>query len=131
MNKTDLTTAFEQTSFLYGGNAQYIEQLYAKYLENPAAVDSHWRQFFAGLEDNAAQAKQQVEGPSWQRKDWPRPESGDLVSALDGRRRMTGALLGRHPLVRKHVGLLAIGIVVLPVLPVVWGAIRGDRASRP
>ena len=27
MNKTDLTTAFEQTSFLYGGNAQFIEQL--------------------------------------------------------------------------------------------------------
>ncbi len=53
MNKTDLTTAFEQTSFLYGGNAQFIEQLYAKYLENPAAVDQHWRQFFAGLEDNA------------------------------------------------------------------------------
>ena len=84
MNKTDLTTAFEQTSFLYGGNAQFIEQLYAKYLENPAAVDQHWRQFFAGLEDNAEQAKKQVSGPSWQRKDWPRPESGDLVSALDG-----------------------------------------------
>ena len=61
MNKTDLTTAFEQTSFLYGGNAQFIEQLYAKYLENPAAVDQHWRQFFAGLEDNAEQAKAQVE----------------------------------------------------------------------
>ena len=84
MNKTDLTTAFEQTSFLYGGNAQYIEQLYAKYLENPAAVDQHWRQFFAGLEDNAVLAKQQVDGPSWQRKDWPRAESGELVSALDG-----------------------------------------------
>ena len=27
MNKTDLTTAFEQTSFLHGGNAQFIEQL--------------------------------------------------------------------------------------------------------
>src|SRR5512136_1334764 len=80
MNKTDLTTAFEQTSFLYGGNAQYIEQLYAKYLENPAAVDPHWRQFFAGLEDHEAK----VNGPSWQRKDWPRPESGELVSALDG-----------------------------------------------
>ncbi|WP_373502574.1 2-oxoglutarate dehydrogenase E1 component [Aestuariivirga sp.] len=84
MNKTDLTTAFEQTSFLYGGNAQFIEQLYAKYLENPAAVDQHWRQFFAGLEDNAEQAKAQVNGPSWARKDWPRAESGDLVSALDG-----------------------------------------------
>ena len=65
MNKTDLTTAFEQTSFLYGGNAQFIEQLYARYLENPAAVDPHWRQFFAGLEDNAEQARQQVKGPSW------------------------------------------------------------------
>ena len=84
MNKTDLTTAFEQTSFLYGGNAQFIEQLYGKYLENPAAVDIHWRQFFAGLEDNAEQALAQVKGPSWQRKDWPKAESGDLVSALDG-----------------------------------------------
>ena len=84
MNKTDLTTAFEQTSFLYGGNAQFIEQLYAKYLENPAAVDQHWRQFFAGLEDNAELAKEQINGPSWQRKDWPRPESGELVAALDG-----------------------------------------------
>ena len=80
MNKTDLTTAFEQTSFLYGGNAQYIEQVYAKYLENPAAVDIHWRQFFAGLEDSQAK----VTGPSWARKDWPQAESGELVSALDG-----------------------------------------------
>jgi 2-oxoglutarate dehydrogenase E1 component len=80
MNKTDLTTAFEQTSFLYGGNAQYIEQLYATYIENPAAVDPHWRQFFASLADNAAQ----VNGPSWQRKDWPQPDMGELVSALDG-----------------------------------------------
>ena len=84
MNKTDLTTAFEQTSFLYGGNAQFIEQLYASYLEDPSKVDPQWRSFFAGLEDNQAEAKQQVAGPSWKRADWPRPESGDLVSALDG-----------------------------------------------
>jgi 2-oxoglutarate dehydrogenase E1 component len=84
MNKSDLVTAFEQTSFLYGGNAQFIEQLYAKYLENPAAVDAHWRQFFAGLEDNAAEAKRQVAGPSWQRADWPKAEQSDLISALDG-----------------------------------------------
>ncbi len=84
MNKTDLTTAFEQTSFLYGGNAQFIEQLYAKYLDNPAAVDQHWRQFFAGLEDDTEEAKRQVAGASWQRADWPKAESGELVSALDG-----------------------------------------------
>jgi len=84
MNKTDLTTAFEQTSFLYGGNAQFIEQLYGKYLDNPKAVDQHWQQFFAGLEDNAGDAKRQVDGPSWQRPDWPPAESGELVSAFDG-----------------------------------------------
>jgi 2-oxoglutarate dehydrogenase E1 component len=84
MNKTDLITAFEQSSFLYGGNAQFIEGLYAKYLENPAAVDIHWRQFFAGLDDDPASAKKQVSGPSWQRKDWPPAPSGDLVSAFDG-----------------------------------------------
>ncbi|MGH6855803.1 MAG: 2-oxoglutarate dehydrogenase E1 subunit family protein, partial [Aestuariivirga sp.] len=84
MNKTDLTTAFEQTSFLYGGNAQFIEHLYAKFLKNPASVDQHWRQFFASLEDNAGEAKRQMDGPSWQRADWPVPQSGDLVSAFDG-----------------------------------------------
>jgi 2-oxoglutarate dehydrogenase E1 component len=84
MNKTDLTTAFEQTSFLYGGNAQYIEQLYATYLQDPAAVDPHWRQFFSGLEDNAAAARQTLAAPSWARPDWPAPESGELVAALDG-----------------------------------------------
>ena len=84
MNKTDLITAFEQSSFLYGGNAQFIEGLYAKYLENPAAVDVHWRQFFAGLDDDPASARQQVSGPSWARKDWPPAATGDLVSAFDG-----------------------------------------------
>ncbi len=84
MNKTDLITAFEQSSFLYGGNAQFIEGLYAKYLENPAVVDVHWRQFFAGLDDDPASAKQQVSGPSWARKDWPMAPTGDLVSAFDG-----------------------------------------------
>ena len=81
MNKTDLITAFEQTSFLYGGNAQFIEGLYAKYLENPTSVDIHWRQFFASLD---AAPEKQVSGPSWARKDWPPTPTGDLVSAFDG-----------------------------------------------
>ena len=84
MNKTDLSTAFEQTSFLYGGNAQFIEQLYARNLEDPAAVDQHWRQFFASLDDNKDEAKRQVKGASWSRTDWPQVASGDLISAFDG-----------------------------------------------
>ncbi len=35
MNKTEATAAFEETSFLYGGNAQFIEELYAKYPAEP------------------------------------------------------------------------------------------------
>ena len=94
MNKTDLITAFEQSSFLYGGNAHFIEGLYAKYLENPAAVDTHWRQFFAGLQDDPQAVKAQASGPSWQKKNWPLPASGDLISAFDG----------NWPVVEKVVG---------------------------
>jgi 2-oxoglutarate dehydrogenase E1 component len=84
MNKTDLTTAFEQTSFLYGGNAQFIEQLYTKYLDNPASVDAAWRQFFSGLADDKDAARKQLKGPSWARPDWPQTQNGELISALDG-----------------------------------------------
>ncbi len=84
MNKTDLTTAFEQTSFLYGGNARFIEELYGRYLDNPGSVDAHWRAFFASLGDEVEAARREVQGPSWQRKDWPQPVNGELVSALDG-----------------------------------------------
>ena len=94
MNKTDLITAFEQSSFLYGGNAQFIEGLYAKYLENPAAVDVHWRQFFAGLDDDPTDAKKQVSGPSWARKDWPIAPTSELIAAFDG----------NWPVVEKAVG---------------------------
>ncbi len=84
MNKTDLTTAFEQTSFLYGGNAQFIEQLYDKFLENPASVDPAWRQFFSGLADDRDATRKQLKGPSWARPDWPQVQNGELISALDG-----------------------------------------------
>ena len=33
----------EQTSFLYGGNSAFIEELYDRYLDNPGAVDPSWR----------------------------------------------------------------------------------------
>ena len=41
---------FEQTSFLYGGNGSYIEELYARYLTDPASVDPSWRAYFDDLE---------------------------------------------------------------------------------
>ena len=40
----------EQTSFLYGGNSSFIEELYGRYLTDPAAVDPSWRAYFDELE---------------------------------------------------------------------------------
>ncbi len=43
MSRQDANAAFARTSFLYGGNADYIENLYARYETDPAAVDAEWR----------------------------------------------------------------------------------------
>ena len=45
--------AFSQSSFLYGGNAAYVEQLYDEYRRDPAKVDASWREFFEGLKDES------------------------------------------------------------------------------
>jgi 2-oxoglutarate dehydrogenase E1 component len=84
MSRQDANAAFALTSFLYGGNARYIEDLYASYAEDPAKVDAEWRDFFQSLKDDGGQAKEIAEGPSWQRRDWPRPARDELLSALDG-----------------------------------------------
>ena len=38
MARSDANDVFARTSFLYGGNAQFIEQLYAKYKNDPQSV---------------------------------------------------------------------------------------------
>ena len=35
------------SSPLFGGNAAYVEDLYANWLRDPASVAARWRQFFA------------------------------------------------------------------------------------
>ncbi len=47
----EINSLFAQTSFLYGGNADYIDQLYAEYEKDPTSVDSQWRTFFENLHD--------------------------------------------------------------------------------
>jgi 2-oxoglutarate dehydrogenase E1 component len=39
----------EQTAFLYGGNGAFIEDLYARYLTDPSAIDPSWRVYFDEL----------------------------------------------------------------------------------
>ena len=75
---------FSLTSFLYGGNADYIEALHAAYQENPSSVDPQWRDFFASLKDDAGDVARNARGASWARPSWPLQANGELVSALDG-----------------------------------------------
>ncbi|OZB45677.1 MAG: 2-oxoglutarate dehydrogenase E1 component [Thiomonas sp. 15-66-11] len=37
-------------SYLFGGNAPYVEELYETYLANPGAVPDHWRDYFDALQ---------------------------------------------------------------------------------
>ncbi|WP_254492635.1 2-oxoglutarate dehydrogenase E1 component [Bartonella sp. B1099] len=80
----EINSLFAQTSFLYGGNADYIDQLYAQYEKDPTSVDSQWRAFFEGLHDNKEDVLRNAEGATWQRDHWPLKPDGELVSALDG-----------------------------------------------
>ena len=75
---------FKASSFMQGHNAAYLEQLQARYANDPSAVDEAWRQFFAELGEDAGAAQAEASGPSWARTDWPPTPGGDLVFALDG-----------------------------------------------
>ncbi len=37
-------------SYLFGGNAPYVEELYETYLANPGSVPDHWRDYFDALQ---------------------------------------------------------------------------------
>ncbi len=84
MARQDANNVFALTSFLYGANAPYIEELYAQYKENPNSLDPEWKEFFSSLQDNPEDVIKEARGATWQRSDWPVPANGELVSALDG-----------------------------------------------
>ncbi|HMO42987.1 MAG TPA: hypothetical protein PKB04_06630, partial [Phenylobacterium sp.] len=54
-----------ETSFLYGGNLAFVEDLYARWAENPNSVEASWRAFFASLHDRAEEIKRGAGKPGW------------------------------------------------------------------
>ncbi len=57
--------SLEQTSFLYGANATFIAELYARYLADPNSVDASWRGFFAELQEQTPAILKELAGPDW------------------------------------------------------------------
>jgi len=94
MSRQDANAAFARTSFLYGGNADYIEDLYARYETDPQALDAAWQSFFQSLKDKRADVERNARGPSWQRPDWPPLTSDELTGALDSGWQETTAAIG-------------------------------------
>ncbi len=84
MSRQDANAAFALSSFLYGSNAAYIEDIYARYEKDPSLVDREWQEFFASLRDSPADVVRNAEGPSWEKTNWPLVPRDDMVSALDG-----------------------------------------------
>ncbi len=83
MSRQDANAAFALTSFLYGGNAAYVEDLYARYETDPKSVDAEWQAFFRSLKDDPAAVAENARGASWKRPNWPLRPNGELVAALD------------------------------------------------
>ncbi len=84
MTEQSQNTVFQNSSFLQGQNAQYVEALHARYAEDPASVDAAWQEFFKGLGDPGNDAVRIAQGPSWARADWPPAPNDEVTSALDG-----------------------------------------------
>ncbi|SFC95651.1 2-oxoglutarate dehydrogenase E1 component [Tropicimonas isoalkanivorans] len=73
---------FHASSFLQGHNAAYVEQLYARFSNDPDSVDEAWAEFFRQLGDADTQVKAEATGPSWARRS--SYAADDLTAALTG-----------------------------------------------
>jgi len=83
-----------ETSFLYGANAAFVEDLYARWAENPGSVDASWQSFFASLQDRADEVKAAAAKPSWTPTGAPAARP-DWLSAIDGLWPAVEAKLGK------------------------------------
>ncbi|MCL7463627.1 2-oxoglutarate dehydrogenase E1 component [Phaeovulum sp. NW3] len=75
---------FHASSFLQGHNADYVEQLYARFAADPSSVDAAWAAFFHSLGDAELDVTKSASGASWERSDWPPVPADDLTAALTG-----------------------------------------------
>ncbi|CAG9164127.1 2-oxoglutarate dehydrogenase E1 component [Cupriavidus pampae] len=42
---------YQSNSYLFGGNAPYVEELYEAYLQNPSSVPDNWRAYFDAMQN--------------------------------------------------------------------------------
>jgi 2-oxoglutarate dehydrogenase E1 component len=121
-----------QSSFLFGGNAPYVEEQYEIYLDDPASVTDEWRAYFDALRETPA-----IDGS--ERDDEPH---GPIVSEFVERaRRLRGGLMPLDNglgLARKQVAVQSliaafrmIGTRHADLDPLAWTAPRAFAELTP
>ncbi|TAJ73660.1 MAG: 2-oxoglutarate dehydrogenase E1 component [Phenylobacterium sp.] len=83
-----------ETSFLYGGNAAFVEDLYAKWAADPNSVAPSWQAFFASLLDGKGDVARAAGKPAWTKPETPAARP-DWMSAIDGLWPAVEAKLGK------------------------------------
>ncbi|HEX3407944.1 MAG TPA: thiamine pyrophosphate-dependent enzyme, partial [Caulobacteraceae bacterium] len=78
-----LNEVLAETSFLYGGNAGFVEDLHARWAADPSSVEPSWRAFFEQLRDQARDVIAANAPPPWTPEPIAEPRP-DWLSAIDG-----------------------------------------------
>ena len=81
-----MATDISDSSFLSGANSAFIQDLYAKWLQDANAVDIDWARFFNSLNDDARAVLKEHHGASWAPKTKRAPVNGvasDFAPWLD------------------------------------------------
>jgi len=103
--------ALNGAAFLSGANAEFIAELYGRYLENPDAVDESWREFFAEFHDDPNAVRAERAGPPWAKplspfngETGPAPTSAKAAhpASAEGIREAAGASIRALQLIRAY-----------------------------
>ena len=64
-----MSKELSQTSPFFSANIIFINELYQKFLQNPASIDDSWAQFFNNNQDEIKSILADYQGPSWAKRD--------------------------------------------------------------
>jgi 2-oxoglutarate dehydrogenase E1 component len=68
-------------SFLSGANAEFIADLYARFVDDPASVDDSWRRFFAEIGEDEGASLRELRPSGWERPSAQTSGNGAKVAA--------------------------------------------------
>ncbi len=60
-----MSKALEKTSPFFSANVVFINELYQKFLQNPASIDASWAEFFSANSEEVKSILFDYNGPSW------------------------------------------------------------------